>query len=202
MVWLTMLLVFGARVAHLGAIVFAFVMLFTAAWGLNVIRPHQKERLTAFLDPNQDPRGAGWQLQQSLIAIGSGHLFGQGIFKGSQSKLEFVPFQETDFIFTVIAEETGFAGSLLVLALFGVLLWRSVSIALAAKDTAGRLMAAGIGGMFLVHIMVNVGMTVGMMPVKGMPLPFISYGGSNMLANMAAVGLLESIHIHRQKITF
>ncbi|MBU0607899.1 MAG: rod shape-determining protein RodA [Armatimonadetes bacterium] len=201
-VWLTMLFVVGSKVTHLGAIAFAFLMLFTAAWGLNIIRPHQKERLTAFMNPEADPRGQGWNLRQSLIAIGSGHVFGQGLFKGTQSRLRFVPEQETDFIFTVVGEELGFVGSVAVLAIFGLVLYRSLSIAATAKDTAGRLIASGITAMLLVHIVVNVGMTLGMMPVKGMPLPFVSYGGSSMLTMMAAVGLLQSIHIHRQKITF
>ncbi len=202
LVWLTMLFAVGAKVTHLGAIAFAFLMLFTAAWGLNIIRPHQKERLTAFMNPEADPRGQGWNLRQSLIAIGSGHVFGQGLFKGTQSRLRFVPEQETDFIFTVVGEELGFVGSVALLAIFGLVLYRSLSIAATAKDTAGRLIASGITAMLLVHIVVNVGMTLGMMPVKGMPLPFVSYGGSNMLTMMAAVGLLQSIHIHRQKITF
>jgi rod shape determining protein RodA len=202
MVWLTMLFVAGSRVLHLGAIAFAFIMLFTAAWGLNIIRPHQKERLTAFMNPDADPHGQGWQLKQSLIAIGSGHLVGQGLFKGTQSRLQFVPDQETDFVFTVVGEELGFVGSVAVLGLFGLVLYRALSIAAAAKDTAGRLIASGIVAMLLVHILVNVGMTLGMMPVKGMPLPFVSYGGSSMLTMMAAVGLLQSVHIHRQKITF
>jgi rod shape determining protein RodA len=202
MVWLTMMFTLGARVTHLGGIVLAFVLLFTAAWGLNIIRPHQKQRLTAFIDPEADPHGQGWQVKQSLIAVGSGHFWGQGLFKGTQSRLRFVPDQETDFIFTVIGEEGGFIGSLFVLGVFGLVLWRSLSIAVAAKDTAGRIMAAGVAGMFLVHIVVNVGMALGIMPVKGMPLPFVSYGGSNMLTMMAAAGLLQSIHIHRQKITF
>lgn len=202
MVWLTMLFVVGARVVHLGAIAFAFLMLFTAAWGLNIIRPHQKERLSAFLDPDADPRGQGWHLKQSLIAIGSGHFRGQGLFKGTQSRLRFVPDQETDFIFSVIGEETGFLGSTFTLGLFGLVLYRGLRIAATAKDTAGRLIAAGVVGMILVHITVNVGMSMGMMPVKGMPLPFVSYGGSNMLTMMAAMGLLQSVYIHRQKITF
>ena len=202
LVWMTMLFLAGARVFHIGGIAFAFVMLFTAAWGLNVIPTHQKSRLTAFVDPDADPQGQGWNLKQSLIAIGSGHITGKGLFKGTQSRLRFVPEQETDFIFTVVGEETGFLGSVALLALFGVLLYRALGIAAQAKDTAGRVMAGGIAAMFLVHILVNIGMTVGLMPVKGMPLPFVSYGGSNMLTMMAAVGLLQSIYIHRQKITF
>ena len=202
LVWLAMLFVAGARVLQLGAIAFAFLMLFTAAWGLNIIRPHQKQRLTAFINPDADPHGQGWQLRQSLIAVGSGHLLGQGVFKGTQSRLQFVPDQETDFIFTVIGEELGFVGSVAVLALFGLVLYRAVSIAAEAKDTSGRLIASGVAAMLLVHILVNVGMALGMMPVKGMPLPFVSYGGSNMLTMMAAAGLLQSVYIHRQKITF
>lgn len=202
MVWLTMLFLSGARVIHLGGITFAFLMLFMAAWGLGIIRQHQKDRLTAFMNPDADPRGQGWQLKQSLIAIGSGHHVGKGLFKGTQSRLRFVPDQETDFIFTVVGEETGFMGSVLLLGLYGTLLYRALAIAALAKDSAGRLVAGGIAAMWLVHIMVNIGMAVGMMPVKGMPLPFVSYGGSNMLTMMAAVGLLQSIYIHRQKIVF
>ncbi|MHB8996798.1 MAG: rod shape-determining protein RodA [Armatimonadota bacterium] len=202
MVWVTMLFLAGSRVVHIGAIAFAFIMLFTAAWGLNIIRPHQKQRLTAFVNPDADPHGQGWQLRQSLIAIGNGRVGGAGLFKGTQSRLRFVPDQETDFIFSVIGEEGGFLGSVFVLSCFGLLLYRGLAIAAAAKDTAGRIMAGGITAMFLVHIMVNVGMAVGIMPVKGMPLPFVSYGGSNMLTMMTAIGLLQSIHIHRQKITF
>jgi rod shape determining protein RodA len=202
LVWMAMLFVAGARVVHLGGITLAFILLFAAAWGLNIIPTHQKGRLTAFMDPGADPQGTGWNLKQSLIAIGSGHVVGKGLFKGTQSRLRFVPEQETDFIFTVVGEETGFLGSVAVLGLFGLLLYRALSIAAAAKDTAGRLMAGGVAAMFLVHILVNIGMAIGLMPVKGMPLPFVSYGGSNMLTMMAAVGLLQSIYIHRQKITF
>ncbi len=202
LMWLAMTLVAGCRLAHLGGLALAFMMLFVAAWGLNIIRPHQKERLAAFLEADADPQGANWQQKQSLIAIGSGHLLGKGLFKGTQSRLRFVPDQETDFIFTVIGEEGGFVGSVLVLGLFGVTLYRGLAIAAAAKDTSGRLIATGVTAMILVHVLVNVGMATGLGPVKGMPLPFVSYGGSNMLTMMAAVGLLQSVYIHRQKITF
>ncbi len=202
LVWLSMLFVLGAKILHLGAIALAFVVIFSAAWSFDLIRPHQKKRLVAFMDPETNKRAEGWQTHQSLIAIGSGKLLGKGIFKGTQTQLSFVPDQETDFIFTAIGEETGFFGSIFVLGLFGALLWRGIAIAAAAKDTTGRLIATGITCMFLVHIMINVGMATGLLPVKGMPLPFVSYGGSNMLINMMAVGLLESIHIHRHKIAF
>jgi rod shape determining protein RodA len=202
LVWNAMLFLSGARVVHLGGIAFAFLMLFTAAWGLNIIKQHQKDRIIGFLNPDADPRGHGYNLKQSLIAIGSGHVAGKGLFRGTQSRLQFVPEQETDFIFTVVGEETGFVGSVALLALFGFLLYRTLAVAAVAKDMAGRVMAGGIATMFLVHVLVNIGMTIGLMPVKGMPLPFVSYGGSNMLTMMAAVGLLQSIYIHRQKITF
>lgn len=202
MVWMTMLFLSGARVVHIGAIALAFLMLFSAAWKLDIIHHHQKERLMAFIAPDADPHGQGWQLKQSLIAIGSGYIRGKGLFRGTQTRLRFVPDQETDFIFTVIGEEGGFVGSVAVLGLLGLLMYRGLAIAAAAKDTSGRIMAGGITAMFLVHTMVNVGMALGIMPVKGMPLPFVSYGGSNMLTMMAAVGLLQSIYIHRQKITF
>lgn len=202
LVWMTMLFLLGSRVVHIGAIAFTFLMLFTAAWGLNIIRPHQKQRLTAFINPNADPHGQGWQLRQSLIAVGNGHITGTGLFKGTQSRCGFVPDQETDFIFSVIGEEGGFLGSVFVLSMLGLLMYRGLVIAGSAKDAAGRIMAGGITAMFLVHTVVNVGMALGIMPVKGMPLPFVSYGGSNMLTMMAAAGLLQSIYIHRQKITF
>lgn len=201
-IWLVMLYVAGARVLHLGAFVLAAVLLFGAAWNLGVIRPHQKARLTAFLAPEDDPTGAGWQLRQSMIAIGSGRMFGQGLFKGKQTQLNFVPDQETDFIFTAIGEELGFAGCLLVLGLYGLLLWRTLRIAAEAKDETGRLIAAGIAGLFAIHVVVNVGMTIGLMPVKGMPLPFLSYGGSNLVTNMICVGLLENVCMRRHKIVF
>ena len=201
-IWLVMLFVAGARVRHLAAYVLAAMLFFGAAWNLGIIRPHQKARLASFRNPDADLTGAGWQLRQSMIAIGSGGLWGQGLFKGKQTQLNFVPDQETDFIFTAIGEEMGFIGCLLTLALFGALLWRGLCICATAKDQLGQLMAAGIVALFAVHIVVNIGMTMGLMPVKGMPLPFLSYGGSNLVTNMICVGLLENIHMRRHKIVF
>jgi rod shape determining protein RodA len=201
-VWFTMMFVLGARVVHLGAFVFAFLMLFSAAWTLNLVRPHQKERLVAFTHPERDPNGSGWQLKQSLIAIGSGHFWGQGLFHGTQTQGAFIPDQETDFVFTSIGEEWGFLGGLLVVLLFAALLYRGVAVCASAKDTAGRLIAGGVTALILIHVFVNIGMTMGMMPVKGMPLPFISYGGSSMMTMLIAVGLLQSVHMRRHKIIF
>lgn len=201
-IWLVMLFCAGAKVRHLAAYVLAGTLLFSAAWNVGIIRPHQKSRLVAFMAPDEDPRGAGWQTRQSMIAIGAGGLWGEGLFQGKQTQLNFVPDQETDFIFTAIGEELGFAGSLVTLVLFGALLWRALLIAAVAKDNLGRLMAAGIAALFAVHIIVNIAMTVGLMPVKGMPLPFLSYGGSNLVTCLTCVGLLESIYMRRHKIVF
>lgn len=201
-VWFTMLFVLGSRVTHLVAFVLSFLLLFTVAWELNLVRPHQKARLMAFSDPDRDPRGSGYQLKQSLIAIGSGHMLGQGYRQGMQTQHAFIPDQETDFIFTSIGEETGFAGGLLILGIFAFILHRGLRVCVAAKDLAGRLIAAGVTAIILIHVFVNIGMTMGMMPVKGMPLPFISYGGSSMMTMLVAVGLLQNVYMRRHKITF
>jgi len=201
-IWFFVMFLVGVKPIHLGAVGFAFIMLFATAWGADIIRPYHKQRLTAFLHPDEDPQGAGWQIRQSLIAIGSGHLVGKGLFQGTQSRLAFIPHQEKDFIFTVVGEEWGFAGCIAMLALLAVLMWRSLAICWQAKDLFGRLVAGGIAAMFLIHITANVGMTLGMAPVKGMTLPFISYGGSSMIVNSLAVGILQSIHMRKRKIAF
>ncbi len=201
-IWFFALFVAGARLTHLGAYVFAFFMLFATAWGANLIRPYHKERLTAFLQPESDPRGGGWQVQQSLIAIGSGHFLGKGLFHGTQSRGEFIAHQQKDFIFTVVGEEWGFVGSMVMLGLLGALLWRALAISWQARDLFGRLLAAGIAAMFLIHITANIGMALGMTPVKGMTLPFVSYGGTSMLVNFIAIGILQNIHMRRRRIAF
>lgn len=204
-VWGIMCYALGSRLHHLAAIWFAFLMLFAAAWGFDVIRPHQRARLMAFVNSNpqtREEKDARYQLEQSMIAIGSGHLAGQGLFRGPQTQLRFVPDQETDFIFTAIGEELGFLGAAAVVALLGVVLWRTLMIAMHARTLFGRLIAAGVAGMFFLHILANIGMTLGMTPVKGMPLPFVSYGGSALMANFIALGVLQSIFIDRQTIRF
>jgi len=202
-IWFSVAFLAGARLTQLGAIAFAFMMLFTVAWSTGgVIHPYHKERLTAFLHPDEDPQGAGWQIRQSLIAIGSGHLLGKGLFQGTQSRLGFIPHQEKDFVFTVVGEEWGFAGCFALLALLAVLMWRSLTICWQAKDGFGRLMAGGIAAMFFIHITANVGMALGLTPVKGMTLPFVSYGGSSMIVNCLAAGILQNIYMRKRKIAF
>jgi rod shape determining protein RodA len=164
---------------------------------MGVIKEYQIARVTAFLDPQNDPSGANYNRLQSEIAIGSGGLTGRGYLKGPQTNLDFVPEQHTDFIFTVVGEEFGFVGSMVVLLLFGVLIWRAFRIALLSKDPFGTYLAAGIGAMFAIQMFVNVGMTLGMMPITGIPLPFVSYGGSSLLTNGLAVGILMNVHMRR-----
>jgi len=201
-IWLVMMFVLGANPVHLGAFVLAGLMLFAGAWGFGLIKPHQQARLTAFLHPEEDSEGASYQLRQSLIAVGSGHLWGQGLFHGKQSQSDFIPDQETDFVFTVIAEEMGFVGAMSVVVLYGLLLYRGLSIAAGAPADFDRVVAAGIVAMFFIQIFSNIAMTVGLTPVKGMALPFLSYGGSSLVASMIAVGVLQSIHIRREQIVF
>ena len=201
-VTLTMLFVLGTRPLYIGGAVLLALLMLAAAWHTNVLKGHQKERIMSFVNPEMDPQGAAFQLNQSLIAVSSGHFLGKGLFKGTQSNLAFIPDQETDFIFAVVGEELGFAGSVSLLALLGLLIWRCFAVAAEAKDAGGRALAVGIGAMFIIQVIVNVGMILGVMPVKGLPLPFLSYGGSAMMTNCAAVGIVESVYMRRHKIAF
>ncbi len=196
-----MLLVSGAGVKHLAASAGLLLALFPLVWRYG-LRDYQKRRLTGFLNPLADPLGTSYQLNQSKIAIGSGRLFGQGLFHGSQKNLSFIPEQHTDFIFTVIGEELGFVGGLALLALFGIILWRGFLIMTESEDMSGVLMVAGILSMLAFHILVNLGMITGIMPTTGIPLPFISYGGSAMITDMTAIGLLLGIGMRRDKLMF
>lgn len=202
LIWLAIMFVIGTPKTYLVAAVVIALLAFFVGWETNVIKPQQKTRITAFINPEEDPHGTGWQLRQSLIAIGSGHLLGKGLFQGSQSNLSFIPDQETDFIFAVVGEELGFVGSIVLIGMLALLLWRCYTVAAEAKDVGGRILAIGVAAMFSVQVVVNLGMALGVMPIKGLPLPFVSYGGSAMLANFAAVGLVESVFMRRHKIIF
>ncbi|HEX3030888.1 MAG TPA: rod shape-determining protein RodA [Bacillota bacterium] len=204
-----MLFVAGARPMHLlsmiGAGIAAFVGIVYAhvAFGLKIpLEAYQIKRLTIFLDPYSDPAGAGYHVIQSQIAIGSGGLVGKGLFKGMQNQLNFLPAQHTDFIFSVVGEELGFIGASVLLGLFLIMVVRMIRIAAQAKDTFGTLMVTGVAAMIVFHILVNVGMTVSMMPITGIPLPFFSYGGSSMMTNLIAVGIVLNVHMRRQKLLF
>ena len=162
---------------------------------LHVLEDYQLDRFMAFTNPDLDPRGAGYNTTQARIAIGNGGVFGQGLFGGSQTKSGFVPEQHTDFIFTVVGEELGLVGSAVLIALLGVVLWRALRIAMRAQDLFGRVAAAGIACWFGFQAFQNIGMCLGIMPVTGVPLPLVSYGGSSMFASLMALGLLQNIHL-------
>ncbi|MFE9681655.1 rod shape-determining protein RodA [Streptomyces sp. NPDC002701] len=168
-----------------------------AVWQLKILDEYQINRFAAFANPELDPAGVGYNTNQARIAIGSGGLFGTGLGKGSQTTGQFVPEQQTDFVFTVAGEELGFVGAGLILLLLGVVLWRACRIARETTELYGTIVAAGIIAWFAFQSFENVGMTLGIMPVAGLPLPFVSYGGSSMFAVWVAVGLLQSIRVQR-----
>jgi len=167
-----------------------------------VLKPFQRSRLLVFLHPNADLQGVGWNLNQSKIAVGSGELFGKGLYRGTQTQLNFVPEHSRDFIFTVVGEELGYAGSLGIIAFYAIILFGAVRAMLAARDRFGVLLAVGLVAMLAFHITINIGMTVGIMPITGIPLPFVSYGGTAILTDYAAVGLLLNIYLQRDKLVF
>lgn len=161
----------------------------------DVLDPYQRARLTAFADPSVDPSGIGYQVRQVKIAIGSGGWTGEGLLHGRQTQGGFIPFQQTDFVFSVAGEELGFIGAAIVVLLLATVVVRGILIARRAQDSFGRLVAVGVVGWFMFQILENVGMNLGLMPVTGLPLPFVSYGGSSMFACWAAIGLLENVHL-------
>ena len=166
----------------------------------NVLQDYQKQRIIGFLNPEQDPLGSGYHLIQSRIAIGAGQLSGRGLYQGTQTQLNFIPEQHTDFIFSAIGEELGFIGCVCVLLAFWLICWRLVMIAITAKDTFGSLLVIGILSMLVFQVFVNIGMNIGLAPVTGIPLPFLSYGRSALLSNFLAIGLAQSVANHRQRL--
>ncbi len=178
-----------------GAFAVLAVGVYLAA-GLHLLKGYQSSRLTAFLHPQQDLSGAGYNLLQAKTAIGSGGMFGVGLFHGTFTGNNFVPSQQTDFIFTVAGEEFGFAGCAVVIMLLVLLILRAIRIAFRTDDLFGMLVAAGVAIWFIFQSFVNIGMTIGLMPITGLPLPFVSYGGSAMFADMIAIGLLQSVRRH------
>ncbi|UWE08443.1 rod shape-determining protein RodA [Actinacidiphila bryophytorum] len=166
-------------------------------WQLGILDKYQIDRFAAFANPALDPSGVGYNTSQARIAIGSGGLLGKGLFHGSQTTGQFVPEQQTDFVFSVAGEELGFVGAAFIILLIGVILWRGCAIARGATDLYGTIVAAGIVAWFAFQAFENIGMTLGIMPVAGIPLPFVSYGGSSMFANCVAIGLLQSVKMQR-----
>ena len=189
-----MVVVSGARLRWIAALLFITVGTILVVWRLHLLKEYQIQRITAFVHPTANPNGTGYDASQALITIGSGGVFGKGLFHGAQTAGHFVPEQQTDFIFTVAGEELGFIGAIAIIALLGVVLTRSLRIAAHADSQFGTLVAAGVTCWFAVQAFINIGMTVGIMPVSGLPLPFVSYGGTAMFANMIAIGLLQAVH--------
>jgi rod shape determining protein RodA len=196
------LAVSGARRRWLVALLSGAAAVAVAAVLGGVLKAYQVDRFLAFVNPDLDPRGAGYNVEQARIAIGNGGLLGQGLFHGSQTGSGFVPEQQTDFVFTVAGEELGLVGAAFLLLLLGLVIWRALVIARRAEDVFGRVAAAGIACWFGFQAFQNVGMCLGIMPVTGVPLPFVSYGGSSLFAGLLAVGLLENIHLRSQTRTY
>jgi rod shape determining protein RodA len=202
---LAVLFVAGTKWTHfaalgaLGVAAIVIVLVAAPAAGVEVLKPYQVDRLTAFLHPTDNPREQGYQVNQSLTAVGSGGKTGRGD-ESTQTRLDFLPEHHTDFVFSVVGEEFGFVGAALVLSLFALLIWRSLRILTMSKNLYGALIAGGITAMLMFQVFVNVGMTIGIMPITGVPLPLLSYGGSSVLVTFLAIGLLQSIHAQAREI--
>jgi rod shape determining protein RodA len=186
----------GIKFKHAVAILMLGTVMIYPVWRFG-LKPYQKQRLTSFSEPEADPRGSGYQIQQSLIAVGSGGLTGKGALKGTQTQGAFIPIPYTDFIMAAFAEEHGFVGCLLVLLLYFIVLMRLIQNAQTAPDRAGTLIIMGVVAVLVFHILVNVGMVVGFMPVTGIPLPLMSYGGSSVLFTFLALGIVNNIRMRR-----
>jgi rod shape determining protein RodA len=197
MIVLGILAIAGTSLKWLVGLLVSGVLAAFAAVQLGVLDDYQINRLLAFTNPALDPQGIGYNTNQARIGVGSGGLFGTGLFEGSQTSGQFIPEQETDFIFSVVGEELGFIGSATLITLFAILLWRALHIAVRAEDLFGALVATGIACWFTFQMFENIGMVIGIMPVTGVPLPFVSYGGSSMFANWMAIGLLQNVHLRR-----
>ena len=184
-----------AALAALGGVTVALVLVAAPAVGVEVLKEYQKDRLTAFVSPTEDPREQGYQLQQSTVAIGSGEKTGRGPDGATQTRLDFLPEHHTDFVFSVVGEMFGFAGAAFVLSLYALLIWRALRILTMAKNLYGTLIVGGVVAMLMFQVFVNVGMTIGLGPITGVPLPLMSYGGSSVLVTFMAIGLLQSVHV-------
>lgn len=196
-IFIGMMLVGGARLRQIAVLVVSASAFVIGGIEIHLLKAYQLTRLLVFVRPDIDPLGAGYNLAQSKIAIGSGQLVGKGLFHGTQTNLKFIPAHHTDFIFSVVGEELGFIGGMLLLALFTILIWRGFKIAASAKDPFGTMLATGIVVMLFFQILLNVGMTMGIMPVTGITLPFMSFGGSSLVVNFLCIGLLLNIGMRR-----
>ncbi len=197
--WFGVMVVLPVARRKIALIVGVMMGLAIVSW-LFFLRPYQQDRILDFLTPARDPLGSGYNVRQAVTAIGSGGWFGRGLGLGPQSQLNFLPERQTDFIFATVGEELGFVGAATLIFLFGLLFWRIGRLASRARDTFGLVIAVALATMFFLHVLINIGMNLGIFPVTGLPLPFLSYGGSSLAACLIAIGLLESIII-RQRTT-
>jgi rod shape determining protein RodA len=195
--WIGIMIIAGIKLKQLLFLFLIGVILFGIAW-LGVLKPYQKDRITGFINPYIDPQGSGYHRIQSMIAIGSGQFWGRGLGHGPQSQLNFLPEQHTDFIFASIGEEWGFAGLMIVFILYFLLFLRIIKIAIRAKNNFARLFCVGSVIIFVFHVFVNIGMNLGVLPITGIPLSFLSYGGSNLLINFVMLGIIQSIAIREK----
>ncbi|MGH8928574.1 MAG: rod shape-determining protein RodA [Acidimicrobiia bacterium] len=200
--FLVIVMLFGAGISGRQMLVLSGLGLaaLLAVVQLGLLRDYQVDRIRVLMYPNIDPTGIGWNLRQSKLAVGSGQLTGKGLFQGEQTNFQYVPEQGTDFIFTAVGEQLGFVGGILVIAAYLVLVWRLLVIAANARDRFGALVALGIAALFVFHVFVNIGMTIGIMPVTGLPLPFLSAGGSSFLNFAIALGIANSIWLKRSPV--
>jgi rod shape determining protein RodA len=193
-----MLFMSGASLRWLAAIAITVLAALPFVWN-NILRDYQQQRILSFLEPSNDIQGAGWQIHQSQIAVGSGGWFGKGLTNGTQNQLNFLPVQESDFVAAIYLEELGFLGALLLLVLFAALLWRILVGGWRSKDPFGTMFAAGLASMILFQLVVNLGMVVGIMPITGIPLPFVSHGGASLISLAVGLGILQSINIRQTR---
>ena len=194
-IWLITLMVSGIKKRHLFVILSVGLILFASGWSF-VLQDYQKNRILSFVEPELDPLGIGWSQLQSKIAVGNGGIFGTGFQQGSQTMYGFLSEPQTDFIFASIAEQFGFVGIVFLFILFGVLILRVLKLAREAQSNFPRLVGAGFATLLIVEIGINVGMNLGLLPIVGLPLPFVSYGGSSLIMGYVALGLLQSIKTH------
>jgi len=200
--WLGMLWIGGARRGHIALIVLACLVIAFVGWHTGLLKDYHKKRLIAFINPYADPLGSGYHLIQAQTAIGSGGLTGKGLFNGKMSKLKFIPARHTDFIFVTLSEELGFVGSMSVILLYMLLLHRMILLMRSTEHELGIFIVGGVFFMLLVHIVTNIGMTIRLLPITGIPLPLLSYGGSNVLATCIAIGICQSVAMRRSKLSF
>ena len=194
-----MLFMSGASLRWLGVLVGGALASFPFIWTY-ILRDYQKQRIVTFLDPASDMQGAGYQLFQSQIAVGSGGWFGKGLTNGTQNQLNFLPVQESDFVAAIYLEELGFLGAMLLLVLFGALLWRILVSGWRSRDPFGMMFASGLASMILFQLVVNLGMVIGIMPITGIPLPFISHGGASLISLAVGLGILQSVNIRQTRV--